>query len=45
MNAGLGRDAKAAEHFHAALDSSDPDPDRAERVRDELTNAIVAALS
>ena len=43
LNAELGRNAKAAEYFHAALDSPDPDPDCAARVRD-LANSFLASL-
>ncbi|HXQ26451.1 MAG TPA: hypothetical protein VN822_08610 [Candidatus Acidoferrales bacterium] len=43
LNAELGRNAKAAEYFHVALGSSDPDPECAARVRD-LANSFLGSL-
>ncbi|HXX19713.1 MAG TPA: hypothetical protein VEJ46_09940 [Candidatus Acidoferrum sp.] len=45
LNIELGRNAKASEHFHAVLASSDSDPDPAcaARVRD-LANSFLASL-
>jgi len=43
LNMELGRNAKASDYFHAALDLPDPDPDCAARIRD-LADSFLASL-